>query len=37
MYQKQNNLDEMILNQGYLSDRTKSPRRINPIINHPVY
>lgn len=26
----QNNLDELIQNQGYMSERTKSPQRIQP-------
>ena len=24
-----NNLDDLIMNQGYMSERTKSPRRVN--------
>ncbi len=25
-----NNLDDLIINQGYMSQRTKSPNRVNP-------
>ena len=33
-----NNLDDLIMNQGYMSERTKSPRRINPNFpQNPVY